>query len=166
MAQENLTLNTLVESIMGSLSDAQDQIERQTIEDLGEWFDEDGRPVMVNFKVPTPYPNQTGQPDPGVINERELSVPLLTLMQRNPIKIKKLIAKFEISLSGVQSNDEAVNDDSNPETRKRKILSADLFTGGGKAKQNRTNASIEIEFESGEPTEAYLKLQNELLKLI
>lgn len=168
MASSGLTLQNLVEAIMNSIADAQDQIERQTIDNIHAWFDEDGRPKMMKLKVPVVSLELEQQKQDKQVQEREIEIPLITLMQNNPIKIKKLIAKFEIALGGIESKEEK-NDESskligsNTSSRIRKILSTDLFAGD--AKKRRT-ASMEIEFESGEPTEAYLKLQNELLKLI
>jgi len=159
MAGQTLTLQTLVEAIMGSISEAQDQIERQTLQNIYEWFDEDGRPKMISFRVPAFGPEADKKRANGESPERELHVPLITLTQNNPIKIKKLTSKFDISLNGVESLEEQENADG----KLKKILSTDLFSRAGK-KGERT-ASMEIEFEAGEATEAYLKLQNELLKL-
>lgn len=169
MAGSNLSLKNLVEAIMNSIADAQDQIERQTLEEITEWFDEDGRPKMVKFKVPSLHPNDIEKRATGEIIYRDMEVPLLTLMQKNPIKIKRLLAKFDIALGGVELNEDDKGKEKRsffgPKTDKktRKILSTDLFTG--KNKGNLSQASMEIEFESGEPTEAFLKLQNDLLKL-
>ncbi len=169
----NLSLQDLVEAIMNAIADAQNQIEQQTMENISEWFDEDGRPKMVHFKIPAMGPKADALRAEGKVAEREVLVPLLTLMQNNPIKIKRLLTKFDIALGGVDihhtpGGDKATESDGNAKpAKKRKILSTDLFSGGGgkEGKRNQT-ASMEIEFESGEPTEAYLKIQNELLKLI
>lgn len=166
MASANLSLQNLVEAIMNSIADAQDQIERQTLDNINEWFDEEGRPKMISFKVPAFGPEADQLRAKGEVAEREIHVPLLTLMQNNPIKIKRLISKFEITLGGVEIQEQEGKHPgiaSQTTQRIRKILSTDLFTGD--AKRRSKTASMEIEFESGEPTEAYLKLQNELLKL-
>jgi len=171
MAKQNLTLQNLVEAIMNSIAEAQNQIERQTLDNIHEWFDEDGRPKYAKFKLPSINPNYVEQQEPGKLIEREVDIPLLTLMQLNPIKIKKLNAKFDISLGSVDVQEEEMNPNSpsliNRSTTKRikKILSTDLFTGSSKDTNKPRQASMEIEFGSSEPTEAYLKLQNELLKL-
>ena len=170
MAKQNLTLQNLVEAIMSSIAEAQTQIERQTLDNINEWFEEDGRPKYTTFKLPSLQPNyvEQGQKNETLI-EREVNIPLLTLMQLNPIKIKKLNAKFEISLGSVDMQEEEGKPPSliNKSTTKRikKILSTDLFTGNSKDINKPRQASMEIEFGSSEPTEAYLKLQNELLKL-
>ncbi|WP_462164909.1 DUF2589 domain-containing protein [Pseudoalteromonas xiamenensis] len=93
MAGQTLTLQTLVEAIMGSISEAQDQIERQTLQNIYEWFDEDGRPKMISFRVPAFGPEADKKRANGETPERELHVPLITLTQNNPIKIKKLTSK-------------------------------------------------------------------------
>lgn len=171
MSGSNLTLQNLVEAIMNSIADAQDQIEKQTLDNINEWFDDEGRPKMVSFKVPSLHPDDIEKREKGEVAEREVNIPLLTLMQKNPIKIKRLLAKFEISLGSVQ----VVEDEEAGSKRKligsettkkiRKVLSTDLFTGNGKDAARSRQASMEIEFESSEPTEAFLKLQNDLLKL-
>ena len=172
MAGENLTLGNLVEAIMNSIADAQDQIERQTLDNINEWFDDEGRPKMVTFKLPSLHPDAIEESEKGNLIEREVQVPLLTLMQNNPIKIKRLVSKFEVALGGVEEVKEEPLKGKKPllgsgtSSRTRKILSTDLFAGNGTFRKKKRHASIEIEFESGEPTEAYLKIQNELLKLI
>lgn len=171
MSTPSLSLQNLVEAIMNSIADAQDQIEKQTLDNINEWFDEEGRPKMVTFKVPSLHPDDIEKQEQGEMVEREVNIPLLTLMQKNPIKIKRLLAKFEITLGSVQVvEDEEVKGKrkmiGSETTRKiRKVLSTDLFTANGKDNTRSRQASMEIEFESSEPTEAFLKLQNDLLKL-
>lgn len=174
MSGSNLSLQNLVEAIMNSIADAQDQIERQTLDDINEWFDDEGRPKMVTFNVPSLHPDDIEKREKGELIEREVNVPILTLMQKNPIKIKRLLAKFDIALGSVDVKEGVEEDGKKPligsgtTKRIRKVLSTDLFTGGkGKSKDAPATrqASMEIEFESGEPTEAFLKLQNDLLKL-
>lgn len=168
MAGSNLSLQNLVEAIMSSLAEAQDQVERQTLDNINQWLDDDGRPKMITMKVPSLHPDDVAKREEGVVVDRDIEVPLLTLIQNNPIKIKRLLAKFDISLGGVDIQEDDSNKGDKPlfgsETTKkvRKILSTDLFSGGNAKKRE---ASMQIEFESGEPTEAYLKIQNELLKL-
>lgn len=173
----NLSLQDLVEAIMNAIAEAQNKIEEQTMENIAEWFDDEGRPKMVHFKIPVMGPHAEALKAEGKEPEREILVPLITLMQNNPIKIKRLLTKFDISLGGVdmhQEQDEQQQSkyakkykDDTTAPKKRKILSTDLFSGAnGKGSGTTQTASMEIEFESGEPTEAYLKMQNELLKLI
>ncbi|ROS05225.1 uncharacterized protein DUF2589 [Sinobacterium caligoides] len=186
MANKKISLHDLVESIMNAVTDTQDKIERQTMDNIQEWFDEDGRPKMVKFKIPSLHPEDIAKRAEGEIVDRELEMPLLTLMQNNPIKIKKLISKFQVDLSGIETVDTRESQATMSEEgsglyadrgdkppmgsgdikRKRKILSADVLGASLFSKQGRQQASIEIEFESGEPTEGYLRLQNELLRLI
>ncbi|GDY28167.1 hypothetical protein AHAT_40570 [Agarivorans sp. Toyoura001] len=171
MSSSNLTLQNLVEAIMNSISDAQDQIERQTLDNINEWFDDEGRPKTVIFKVPSLHPDDVeSRKNGGELVEREIEVPLLTLMQKNPIKIKKLTSKFDISLGGVEIQENQGDTSktligSETTKRIRKILSTDLFTGSAKESSKPRQASMEIEFESSEPTEAFLKIQNDLLRL-
>ena len=168
MAGSSITLPNLVEAFMNAIADAQDKIEQQTMDNINEWFDADGRPKMVTFRVPELSPDAHERREQGEETEHVLKVPLLTLMQNNPITIKRLVTKFEISLGGVviERDDE---EEEKPTLmgvatrRLQKVLSVDLFTGD---ERKGRKASMEIEFEQGEPTEAYLKLQNELLKLI
>ncbi len=170
MAATGLTLQNLVEAIMNSIADAQDQIERQTLDNINEWFDEGGRPKSVVFKLPSLHPDDIEKSKSGELVERDVEVPILTLMQKNPIKIKKLTTKFDIALGSVEVKEESIGSKKSligTDTAKkiRKILSTDLFAGSKKDGSAPRQASMEIEFESSEPTEAFLKLQNELLKL-
>jgi hypothetical protein len=172
VSKQSLTLQNLVEAIMNSIADAQDQLERQTMNNLNDWFDADGRPKTITFRVPSLHPNHIEQRQAGGESvERNIEIPLLTLMQMNPIKIKKLITKFDIALGSVEVTEDETDSDAKPligtgtVKRIKKILSTDLFTGNTKGASAPRQASMEIEFESSEPTEAFLKLQNELLKL-
>ena len=172
MSKQSLTLQNLVEAIMNSIAEAQNQLERQTMDNINDWFDSDGRPRTTKFRVPSLHPEDIDQYRVGgALVEREIEIPLLTLMQLNPIKIKRLVTKFDIALGSVEvKEDDIVNDGkeligTGTIKRIRKILSTDLFTGSQKEGSSSRQASMEIEFESSEPTEAFLKLQNELLKL-
>ncbi len=173
-----MTLQDLVEAILSSVATAQNEIEKQNIQNISSYFDKDGNPEIVRIKIPTQHEAlHQGSVDhdgdgPGY---EEVEIPLFTLLQINPIKIKEMSVEFDISLNTVEKI-EALSDDKTDDVgnnllqtstseeikkkRNQKIMSTDLFGD----RKNR-NAKVNITFESGEPPEGYLKLNSHLMKL-
>lgn len=176
-----MQLNDLVEAIMSSVSTAQEEIEKQNIQNLSQYFDKEGNPEVVKVRVPSPSSqlhavgeDQSQQTE----SYQEINIPLLTLLQINPIKIKEMSVDFEISLTAVNALEAAAKEGegsnnllqtstskSIKQARKKKFMSTDLFGGNIFGKGKNRNAKVKITFESGEPPEGYMKLNSHLLKL-
>lgn len=176
-----MKLYELVQSIMTSVSIAQDEIEKQTIENISQYFDGQGNPEMLSVRIPrTQEDAQSGE---QTTTTDVVNIPLLSLLQHNPIKIKEMQVSFEFPLEEVGKLEESgdgpdanagpannlmATSSSNQlkQRRRKRIMETDIsqkrsFFSSGKSR----NATVNITFESGEPTEGYLKLNGHLQKL-
>lgn len=87
-----LSFSHLVEAIARSVAKAQDQVERHQIKNLLGYFDKNYRPHGIEFKVPSRRSNAK----PG--EEDLYSVPLLSLVSINVLKIKDIEIKFSVDM--------------------------------------------------------------------
>lgn len=101
-----MTLQDLVESIMTSVAKAQDEIEKQNLQHFSNYFDSEGKPQMVTVRLPK---HDASDHDS---EQEELKVPVLSLMQINPVKIKEMTVDFQISLNAVEKIEQAADADS------------------------------------------------------
>lgn len=90
-----LSFSHLVEAIARSVAKAQDQVERHQIKNLLGYFDENIRPRGIEFKVPP----RRSDAKPG--EEDLYSVPLLSLVSINVLKIKDVEIKFSVDMGEV-----------------------------------------------------------------
>lgn len=159
-AKKNVTLQSLVEAILGSASEAQKQIDIAQVASFKHWFDEDGKPKYVDVQVPNlDCPAHHGQDE---IPHRTISIPTITLFQPTPLKIKRMQTKFEIGLDDlVELQSERKIGNQSMVIEAEKHILASLYND-----RSSRMASIDVEFENGEPSEGYLRLLNELYKII
>jgi hypothetical protein len=87
-----LSFSHLVEAIARSVAKAQDQVERHQITNLLSYFDKNSRPHGIEFKIPS----RRSDAKPG--EEDLYSVPLLSLLSINVLKIKDVEIKFSVDM--------------------------------------------------------------------
>src|SRR5262245_53174378 len=87
-----LSFASLVEAIARSVAQAQDEVERHQVRNLLDYFDKDGRPRGIEFRVPS----RRSDAKPG--DEDFYSVPLLALVSINVLKIKDVDIRFSVDL--------------------------------------------------------------------
>lgn len=182
-----MTLQSLVEAIMTSVSEAQDEIEKQNIHNISRYFDGDGKPETVKVLLPSMHNSDGRVVQEGNTGQDEdkrydpVEIPLLSLLQVNPIKIKEMAVNFKISMDALEQieNDSPVTDTSDKannllgtstskaikNSRKKRLMSTELLSNKFFGRGKDRNAEVKITFESGEPPEGYLKLNSHLLKL-
>lgn len=103
-----LSFSSLVEAIARSVAEAQDQVERHQVRNLLSYFDEDGRPRGIDFRVPS----RRADAQPG--DEDFYTVPLLALVSINVLKIKDVETKFSVDLGELTDEGSAATDSKNP----------------------------------------------------
>lgn len=90
-----LSFSQLVEAISRSVAKAQDEVERHQIKNLLNYFDKNSRPHGIEFKVPS----RRADAKPG--EEDLYSVPLLSLVSINVLKIKDVDIKFSVDMGEI-----------------------------------------------------------------
>lgn len=150
MAQQRF--DGLLKAIHNSVLRAQELTEEQHIHQLAKYFDEDGLPIIQEIQVPTLDPDD----DPD--NMEVLKVPLMSLLPPSAIKIKTLKVAFQAALGKL----------SNTNGDKKGGPSLDIDTGGsgGAFGKTQSTADIEITFEAGDPSEAFLRINDHLIKSV
>jgi hypothetical protein len=169
-----LSFSSLVEAIARSVAEAQDQVERYQVSNLLSYFDEDGRPRGIDFRVPS----QRADAKPG--DEDFYTVPLLALLSINVLKIKDVETKFSVDLGELTDEGTATpksnapagavpknNGNESGEGDRMPGLSSPMKTlnvstttgrGGGKAR-------VTLRVEGSEPSEGAARLLDYLAQI-
>lgn len=158
-AKKQVTLQALVEAILGSASEAQKQIDSAQVASFQQWFNDDGTPKQIEVQIPD-LENTSSRED---VKYKTISIPTITLFQPSPLKIKQMNTKFEIGLDDLVEVTpvEPSSQSHGMVIEAEKHILASLYND-----HSSRMASVEVEFENGEPSEGYLRLMNELYKLI
>lgn len=164
---ERTTLRSLIQGIAGAIASAQQEIERQQILNLGAFFDQALRPLMMSLRLPSLRHGV----EPGT--EDLVDIPLLTLLPLNPLRISEARVEFDIELGGLESDGEMespnviqATDDAHtlvaPQPKVRRIF-ADAFSGASSAKGPKAHVVIKV--RDAEVPEGLARLLTELNKL-
>lgn len=156
-----LSFAHLVEAISRSVAQAQDEVERHQVRNLLAYFDKDHRPHGIEFRVPS----RRSDARPG--EEDFYSVPLLSLVSINVLKIKDVEIKFSVDM--VEMNEagevplrsaggwgEAMDDVVSP--MKTLNVSTGTGRGGGKVR-------VSLRVEGSEPSEGAARLLDYLAQM-
>lgn len=164
-----ISLKALVYAITGAVSAAQAEVERAQLLNLGRYFDDKRRPMMMKMRLPTlaapRQPSSADQDPPAAGAEGQLiGVPLLTLVPQSQLRIKEVEFRFEVDLGDVSDKVEdpqpAVVDDM---TGSYRVLTVDH---GTRLLGRRRPAKVVVKVEAAEPIEGVARLVNELNKYI
>jgi len=148
MAQHNL--DDLLQAIHDAVLEAQIISEKQHINQLQKYFNEDGTAQMLSIKVPAMQQN-------AAAGETEtLNVPLITLVPPSAIKIKRMKVDFKVALGALHKRDNNA-----PGT-----LQIDIGGSGGLFGKKQSTASIEIIFVGTDPPESFMRINDHLVKSI
>ena len=163
---ERTTLRSLIQGIAGAIASAQQEIERQQILNLGAFFDQALRPLMMSLRLPSLRHGV----DPGT--EDLVDIPLLTLLPHNPLRISEAQVEFDIELGGVEEDGELDSPNAiqttdahakvAPQPKVRRIL-ADAFSGAASAKGPKAHVMIKV--RDAEVPEGLARLLTELNKM-
>lgn len=141
------SLNGLLNSIQGAIVGAQEMMQQQHIEELKKFVKEDGTPVTQEMKLPRHGPD-------GTVEWIDIQVPLMVLSPPSSLKIKKLKVNFDAVLSGTAKHEDG---DDGKECIHLKL--GGMFSRGAKV-------HCEIQFEGAEPPEGWMRINDELVKVI
>lgn len=138
------SLKNLLESIQGSIVGAQELMQQQHIQELSKFFDEEGNPITQKMMFPHVDNN-------GETKWTEVKVPLMVLSPPSSLRIKKLKVSFDAFLSGMGTKDNAED-------------GIHLHVGG--FFRRGATVKCEIQFEGTEPPEGWMRINDELVKVI
>ena len=141
----NSSLKGLLQSIQGSIVGAQEMMQQQHIEELAKFINEDGTPKTQQIKVPR-------QDADGKQHWVTVEVPLIVLSPPSSLRIKRLRVDFDAILSGIGKTEGEEKD-------RVHLKLGGLFSRGAKV-------HCEIEFEGTEPPEGWMRINDELVKVI
>jgi len=142
------SLNGLLKSIQGAIVGAQEMMQQQHIDDLKKFVNDDGSPVTQKMLLP-----RIGAD--GKQEWAEVEIPLIVLSPPSSLRIKKLKVDFDAVLSGTTQHKDG--DEEGKECIHLKL--GGMFSRGAKV-------HCEIQFEGTEPPEGWMRINDELVKVI
>ena len=143
------SLKGLLEAIQEAIVGSQELMQQQHIDDLYKFLEDDGTPITHKLKIPRRKAD-------GTQEWIEAEVPLMTLSPPSSLRIKKLKISFEAMLTG---HDEACD-------VKKEDAHIHLHLGGGGLFNRGAKVKCEIIFEGTEPPEGWMRINDELIKVI
>ena len=88
----SVSLHDLISALSGAVVQAQDAIEQHQLDLLSRHFDSDGRPISLEIMLP----NTTASP--SAENYQVISVPRLSLVEANFLRISEFAVEFDVEL--------------------------------------------------------------------
>ena len=88
----SVSLHDLIAALSGAVVQAQDAIEQHQLDLLSRHFDSDGRPISLEIMLP----NTTASP--SAENYQVISVPRLSLVEANFLRISEFAVEFDVEL--------------------------------------------------------------------
>jgi hypothetical protein len=156
-----LSFSALIEAISRAVAQAQDEVEKHQVRNLLDYFDRNNRPRSIPFRVPS----RRADARPG--EEDFYTVPLLTLVSINVLKIKDVQIKFAVDM-GELSDEPAAAGPAKPALQQAmgapaapmKVLSVSTATGRGGGK-----VQVTLRVKGSEPSEGAARLLDYLAQI-
>jgi len=140
------SLQGLLKSIQQAIVGAQELMQQQHIVELEKFFDDDGKPITRRMQLPRTTAS-------GVDEWVEIAVPLIVLSPPSSLKINKMKVHFDAIMSGIGN---AVDDEKKQTVN---LHLGSMFRRGAKV-------HCEIEFEGTDPPEGWMRISDELVKVV
>jgi hypothetical protein len=157
-------LQDLVHAIAGAVTDAQHEVEKAQIANLGTYLDREHRPLTLQLRVPSLRPEAA----PG--EEDLYQAPLLALVPHSVLRIKQVEVSFDVELGDLADSAPT------PKTASAAPAAVDVIAAQVKrklnvnpavsatVKQQGTSAHIILTIESSAPPEGISRLAMEMVK--
>jgi hypothetical protein len=155
-----VSLQSLVEAIAGSVSDAQTMVARGQIEGLASFLDEAGRPRTLDVRVPSVRAGAA----PG--EEDVYAAPLMALVPHAAMRIKQVEVSFAVELGDLDGDgapDGVQTVTTDPRTGTRRTLSVNPTAGSGRDTPG-TTANVTLIVECIDLPEGLARLLGEVVK--
>ena len=187
---DNVGLHDLVGSVAGAIVDAQSVVERHYLDQVGRYFDAEGRPLSFALKLPSAAANASSAA------YDEVCVPLLSLVESSMLAIAELHIELDVELGGITEptglsaqsapmvsaprdvpaiGPEAVADLGGPSQNPTQPAAAPpiqpatkvlAVAVGARSASGGPRARLSIKVESRPPSEGLLRLVTQLNKII
>ena len=156
------SLRTFVDAISEAVlkaSDIAEDHELETIQRTKHWEEftdpktgeQVYRPKMITMRIPTW--------EDGVQSERDVQVPLQTLVTGQSLKLDELSIEMDVCLSGVSTSSQTSDAEED--------IILDTAVGGGLLWGSKAGkAKLMLKFSSQEAPEGYARIDNHLVKLL
>lgn len=164
---EVLKLDELLYGIQDAINSSNEIVRKQYFEELEQYFDENGKPVMIDMDMP--YMTEDG------MKFRTVHIPKLALMPLSMMKVKEIDVDFKVALSQLpfeeNKNHDAQDGGTPPSSQHskanifRKQKKTDIQVDVDRTSQSDDDrAHIHIKMEGSEPPEGVMKINNYLVR--
>jgi len=110
---------------------------------------------------------QSGEYEEGTML---VEVPLMSLIPPSAIKIKKMVVDFKVGLRGFEKTRDEIKSrrftKGDRKSHKGPVMIDLGGISGGIFSKQMTTANVKIEFETGDPSESFLRINDQLIKSI
>ena len=149
----NNSLENVFQGIYKSIVEAQNTVEQHTVGEIKkDYFDEDGKPYMVNVQLPS-----------GAGGEmKTVNIPVVTLVPHNGMAIKEVEIEMEVALSPGESEEINKSDVTKKKPSKIKQFITDL----SRRNKGQKMAKIKVKFHGQDTPEGIARIKDSLVKII
>lgn len=158
------SFDELIEAIQEAFLSVERMAQKQHLESLKEFLEEDGMPKMVRVK----YPIFT---DEGLVSYQEMAVPQLILVPISTLKLSEVSVDFKVKLTAEVSlsdkeeekkEEKPVKKASPIRMRRRRLGFIPRFL----QKKEDGYANITLKFQAEEAPEGMLRIRDEMIKIL
>lgn len=165
----DINLDRLLYSIQDAVNNSNESVRQQYFKDLNEYFDDKGKPVMIDMDMP--YVSDQGT------EFQKFQIPKLSLIPLTTMKVKEVDIDFKVALSELplQSQEEDTIQESDtkhgsPQEKtvySQKQKKPDLQVNFNPTSKNTDDlAHIHIRMEGSEPPEGVIKINDHFMKYL
>ncbi|HSH75009.1 MAG TPA: DUF2589 domain-containing protein [Longimicrobiales bacterium] len=161
-----MSFAALVEAIARSVAQAQDEVERHQVQNLLDYFDSNGRPRGIEFRVPSV------RSDAKFGDEDFYSVPLLALVSINVLKIEDVKIDFAMDLGEMTEDAAPASPQAAPIDPAAKHAAPQGFVSGMKTLNVSTTTGrrggqvqVSLRVKGSEPSEGAARLLDYLAQI-
>lgn len=165
--------NDLISSIQEAFLQVNKMSELQHLDMIKNYFDENNNPICIDINYP--YFDEK-----GLVSYHKVSIPKLCLVPMSSLKLSEVSVDFKVKLYGkihLKESGDAENKTNNSENKLLKSSASKMTNeksylgyipgGFGIRKDNDDSyAVINLKFESQEPPEGLMRINDEMIKIM
>ncbi len=159
MAEESF--DGLINAIQNAFIRVNQMAESQHLDLISQYFDEKNQPICVEFVYP--YVDATGESA-----EKKIRIPKLCLVPISSLKLSEISVDFKVRLAGKVSLKTGESEIPKQVDRLLKSDRERSFLGyipSGRRNHEESYANIVLKFQSEDPPEGLMRIQDELIRV-